>query len=124
MCATGLNFTQKKCAGLLRATKARAARLPAKAELKLSEFLATADGGRRERPMEKSLPRCLSFSVKRKRKQMHMEGGGGGISCHIFAVAGSSGVCGKHGNRFLKTVGYIYQHGWHETEANQSVCLC
>lgn len=77
MCATGLDFTQKH-AGLLYATKPRAAPLTAKAELKLSDFFAMADGGRREGPMEKSLPRCFCFSVKRKRKQMHMEGGGGG----------------------------------------------
>lgn len=37
-----------------------------------------ADGGKRDELIEKSLPRCLFFSVKRKRKQMHMEGGGGG----------------------------------------------
>ena len=88
MRATGLDL-EGKCAGMAFCdTKLRAAPLPARAEPKLSEFfLAAADGGRRERPAKKSLPRCLSFSVKRKRKQMHMEGGGGGRSC--FFVTGS-----------------------------------
>lgn len=107
-------ISQKNVLSRFCATVPRAAPLPAKAELTLSEFLAVADGGRRERPMTKSLPRCLSFLVKRKRKQMHMEGGGGGTSC--FFVTGSNGVCGKHGHR-LKKKKHIQQHYWHETEA-------
>lgn len=52
----------RKCAGPpLLPKKRRDAPLPAKAEL---TFLAVADGRRRERPMIKSLPRCLSFLVK------------------------------------------------------------
>lgn len=81
MCATGLNFTEnvlahftprKSCSSSSKKKKKRSG------ELKHSEFLAMADGGKRDELMEKSLPRCLFFSVKRKRKQMHMEGGGGG----------------------------------------------
>lgn len=79
----------EKCAGLLYTAKLRSVSHPAK---KLSEILTMADGARRERPMEKSLPRCLSFSVKQKRKQMHMEGGGGRRRSHVFFVTGSREV--------------------------------
>lgn len=61
----GFHREKKINAGRLYATKKRrTARLPAKAEMKLSEFLAVADGERREGPI--CLPRCLYFSVKQR----------------------------------------------------------
>lgn len=59
-----------------------------------------ADGGRRERLMEKSLPRCLSFSVKQKRKQMHMEEGEE-VATSSF-LTGSSVVYEKHEGHLKK----------------------
>lgn len=71
MCATGLNSQERKkdkCWTASRYKRTRAARLPAKAELKLSEFLATADGGRRERPIEKMPSKMFILFSKTKEK--------------------------------------------------------
>lgn len=64
-----------KSVGLLYSTKTGrgSAGVPVQMELKLSEFLPVADGGRSERQMEKWLPTCLSSSVEPERKPLTEE---------------------------------------------------